>query len=206
MTARDQAAWLIGLADRAAARLCRHGREYQLDREDVRQDLLLDLLSRLGAYNASRGTLQTFVSVCFKHRSARLMRNAYREHLARHPADLDGPVVQGGTTRVIDTLGESEGFGAWVGQPTDLLLQLEQQLDLDRMLSGLPAAMTPLCAALMGDQLSQGIAASCSRTTQHRRLQDLRDWLSVTLLDRPRPRPPRLAITLSTTAAPALTK
>jgi len=206
MTGRDRAVWLVGLADRAAAHLCRQGRSCHLEQEDVRQDLLLDLLSRLHAYDLSRGTLQTFVSVCFKHRSACILRTAYRERVTRHFVELDGPVVKGGTTCVIDTLGESEGFGAWVGQPTDLLLQLEQQLDLDRVLSRLPAEMTPLCAVRMGDQLPGGLTASGSRTTLHRRLQDLRARLAVTLLDRPRPRRTRVAIISSTTAAPGLSK
>ena len=112
MISRSEAVWLVAVADRAAAQLCRRSCGRDLDREDVRQDLLVDLLSRFGAYDASRGTLRTFAALCFKHRSARLMRTAYRERLARHPVELDGSAVKGGTTSVIDTLDASEGFGA----------------------------------------------------------------------------------------------
>ena len=204
MISRSEALWLFAMADRVAARLCRHRRECRLEQEDIRQDLLLDLLSRLGAYDPSRGSLQTFVAVCFRHRSVRIGRTAYRERVSRHPVELDAPAVAGG--RVIDTLADSDGFAAWVGQPTDRQIELEQRLDLDRMLAALPKDMALLCAALVGDQRCSGTLAGSSRTTRHRRVRKLRDRLAITFAARPHPNR-SVAVTLSaTTKVPELGK
>ena len=195
-----EAAMLVAMADRVAARLCRQGHGCRLEREDFRQDLLLDLLSRFGAYDPSRGSLETFVSVCFRHRSARIRRIAHRERVSRHPVDLDAPAITGG--RLIDTLSDGEGFGAWVGQLTDRQIELEQRIDLDRILAALPNDMTVLCAVLVGDQHAPPAVAGGSRTTRHRRVRKLRKRLAGHFVLRPRPaRPVAATLSVATTDA-----
>ena len=206
MISRSEAVWLVAVADRAAARICRQNRGCRLEQEDVRQDLLLDLLSRLGAYDPSRGSLQTFVAVCFRHRSVRIGRTAYRERESRHPVELDAPAVTGGCTPLIDTLTESDGFAAWVGQPTEWQIELEQRLDLDSMLAALPTDMALLCAALVSDQRLPDILAGRSRTTRHRRVRKLRKRLAGDFILRPRPARAVAATLSATTKVPELGK
>ena len=139
----------------------------------MRQDLLLDLLSRLYSYDPSRSPIRPFVMMCFEHHSARIIRNGLRENAAKHPVELDASLVAGGTVRVIDTLDEIEGYGAWIGQPTDRILELERRLDLDRALSEIAADVVPLCAAVLRHGVARGDARA-SRSTFHRRKHDLR--------------------------------
>ena len=164
---------ILAGADRAARRFCRkHARQF-VEHEDIRQELLLDLLSRLHQFDARRSPLRPFVVMCFAHRLAQLLRAARREHATRHPVELDAPVVTGGIICVIDNLAESDGFGTWIGQPTDQILALELRLDFDRALSAMAADVVPLCAALLRHGSSRR-GPSMSRTTLHRRKHDLR--------------------------------
>ena len=193
-------------ADRTVARLCRHDPGFRLEHEDVRQDLLLDPLSRLGTYNPRLGSPETFVAVCFRHRSARIPLTAHGERLSRHPFELGTTAVMGAPTPLIDTLSESEGFGSWVGQPTDRQIELDQLLDLDRMLAALSKDMAMLCAAFVDDQRCSGTVAGRSRITRHRRVWKLRDRLTINFAARPHPSRLESATLSATTTGPELGK
>ena len=165
---------IISTAGRTAMRICRRCRTHLLEWEDVRQELLLDLWSRLDAFDLQRGPAGPFVSMCFRHRSARLLKSARREMQARHPLQLDGQAEVGGTEPLAGNLTEADGYAAWIGQPTDGFAQLERQLDLDRALSTLSAEALTICAALIASDTDPASAAGLSRTTMHRRVHDLR--------------------------------
>jgi RNA polymerase sigma-70 factor (ECF subfamily) len=45
-----------------------------------------------------------------------------------------------------DSIAEADGYGAWLGQPTDAFAAVERRIDLDRALGTLPAETLPLCA------------------------------------------------------------
>ena len=165
---------IISTAGRTAMRISRRFRSHLLEWEDVRQELLLDLWSRRDSFDLQRGVLGPFVSMCFRHRSARLVRGARREMQARHPVQLDGPAELGGTESIADTLTDADGCGAWIGQPADSFAQLERQLDLDRALSNLSADALTICAVLIMSDTDPASAAGMSRTTFYRRVHDLR--------------------------------
>ncbi len=166
---------VLATADRFAARFCRQHAEPLLDQDDVRQDLLLDLMVRMRSFDPARSSLPTFAGICFQHRATRLGVVVRRDRRARHSASLD--VVLPGHTELtlLDILAEDEGYAAWIGQPTDGLAQRVRDLDLDRALSALGPEIVPLCAALLEDGQGRGWArAGLSRTTFHRRVKDLR--------------------------------
>ncbi len=52
-------------ADRVAARLARRFRLVDADREDLRQDLIVDLLARLRHFDPGRGTPDAFIAVLY---------------------------------------------------------------------------------------------------------------------------------------------
>lgn len=157
-----------------AMRICRRCRTHLLEWEDVRQDLLLDLWSRRDSFDLQRGALGPFVSMCFRHRSARVARSARREMRARHPLHLDAPAEVGSTHAFVDALTEADGYAAWIGQPTDGFALVERRLDLDRALSNLSAESLTICAALITSDTDPASAAGLSRTTFHRLVHDLR--------------------------------
>jgi hypothetical protein len=100
------------LADGAARRLRRRLRLPGHEQEDLRQDLLADLLARLPGFDPARGGLLAFASTCFRHRAARLADRHRRDAAARARLSLDdrlphgeGPARAGSTARARPTAG-----------------------------------------------------------------------------------------------------
>lgn len=160
------------LARRQAGRLCRSMGRPSHEREDVEQDMLLDLLARLPAFDPARGTLAAFATVCFQHRASRLATRLRREKRERHEASLDDAVP--GQEEEL-TIPEAEGYAAWCGQPTDAIAAAERRLDLDRASAGLDARDRPLCVALAAATPHELAARGClGRSTLYRRLHEMR--------------------------------
>lgn len=162
---------ILSSADRVADRFCRRHAVTLLEQDDVRQDLLLDLLTRLKAFDRTRSTLTTFAAMCFKHRIARLGIAAGRENLVRHPVALDAALPGGEGLTFLDTISDEEGYGAWVGHSADLYFERERHLDLDRALSAIGPAVVQLCATIL-DPAQRRVGMS--RATVHRRVRELR--------------------------------
>lgn len=162
---------ILSYADRAADRLCRQHAGPRLEHDDVRQDLLLDLLTRLKGFDPARSSLPTFAAICFRHRATHLGILSGRERRGRHPAALDAPLPDGEGLILLDTISNGDGYGAWIGQSIDRHGASEQRLDFDRALSLLGPDAIPLCAALLEPPQ---VAQTLSRTTAHRRVHELR--------------------------------
>lgn len=135
-------------ADRAARWLLHHASLHPQDREDICQDLLLDLLIRIRSFDPDRGTLSAFAGTCFTHRASRLRRRARRENAHRHPVSLNAPLRGADGLTLGDTLSDADGYCAWAGQPTDAIAAAERRLDVERAVGSLPSAAVPLCVAL----------------------------------------------------------
>jgi DNA-directed RNA polymerase specialized sigma24 family protein len=139
------------IAAREARRVCRIARMPAHEREDVQQEMLLDLLGRLDAFDPSRGSLEAFATVCFRHRGIRLAERFRRERAARDDRGLDDPLLGTGEERLslAEVIPESEGYPAWCGQQTDAVAAVERRLDLDRASAALDGRDHPICAALV---------------------------------------------------------
>ena len=198
---------LSSMADRSASRVCRSRSTSGLEQDDVRQDLLVDLLCRLPSYDEFRGSLWPFAAMCFRHRSGRLIRVAARNQSARHPADLDAPTPGSPHVALVDTLTEGEGFGSWVGQPVDQVAHLEARLDLASLLAGLPLDAIKLCGLLMEGRQPLARVAGASLATIYRRRHDLRCQLLAAGIGplRDKGRPPRGTLKAGNDYRPALT-
>ncbi|MBX6745374.1 MAG: sigma-70 family RNA polymerase sigma factor [Acetobacteraceae bacterium] len=167
---------LCRLADAAARRLCRALRLPAQEREDIRQDLICDLLHRLRRFDPARGDLRAFAAVVFRHRAARLAEQIRRERAGRAGVSLDDPLPGGDGLTVGDALLEEEGYGAWCGQGVDRIGALERRLDLERAAAAAIAPEDlPLCAALAADTphavAKQGLVP---RPVLYRRLREMR--------------------------------
>lgn len=161
-------------ADRVALRIVRICRIPQHEREDLRQDLLADLLSRLKHFDAARGSLGAFAASCFAHRSARLTERILRGRAAMMPVSLDGHIPGADSVTLADTLAAEDSYGAWMGQPTDAVAALERRLDLDRALSTLPHDQLRHCIALADKERGIMDPDPGSRATAFRRARELR--------------------------------
>lgn len=164
-------------ADRAAARLVRQFRLPPSDRDDFRQDLLVDLIARLKGFDPARGSLGAFAGTVVAHRAAHLASGIVRDRAVFAPVSLDDPLPDADGTTVGDTVAEDGGYLAVMGQPTDGFAAVEHRLDLDRALGGLRPSDLTLCTALTHrtpTELSQdgrGARASLYRQVREIRLR-----------------------------------
>lgn len=145
----DDLAALIEEATFAARRLHRKLVLPTADLDDLRQDLLVDLICRLPGFDARRGTIGAFANIVLRNQSSRIAIRHHRQRRAQGGAviSLDAPVA-GGTEPLRCMLAEADGLAAWHGQDRSTEDDAETHHDLARALGGLPDDMRGLCAAL----------------------------------------------------------
>jgi DNA-directed RNA polymerase specialized sigma24 family protein len=166
---------LLHEADVAARRLVRRLRLPVHEREDLRQDLLTDLIARLAAFDPARGTLAAFAGAIIEHRATRLSERLRRHRAVFAPVSLDDPVVDAEGTTLGETIAESGGYPAMMGQPADGFAAVERRLDVERAFGTLSRSDLDLCSHLTHrtpTELSQkGFGA---RATLYRQVQEIR--------------------------------
>lgn len=165
------------IAAREARRVCRIAQMPAHEREDVQQEMLLDLLGRLAGFDPSRGSLEAFATVCFRHRGIRLAERFRRERAARDGRSLDDPLPGTGEEHLTlaEVIPESEGYAAWCGQQTDAVAAVERRLDLDRASAALDGRDHPICAALVDHTPHElGRRGPLPRSVLYRRIAEMR--------------------------------
>ena len=164
-------------ADLAARRLTRQLRLPRADLDDVRQDLLVDLIARLPAYDPDRASLGAFAGIVLRNQASRIAGKVKksREVQGVVPVSLDEPVPgSDGLTRG-DLVAEEDGLPALLGQPVDAFAEIERRLDVERAMGRLGRADGRLCAELSratADRLAA--TGRGARTSLYRRVKDLR--------------------------------
>ena len=73
---------ILDEADAAAARLRRLLGLPRTDLDDLRQDLLLDLIRRLPAFDAKRGSIGAFAGIVLRNQTSRIATRVARERRA----------------------------------------------------------------------------------------------------------------------------
>lgn len=168
---------LLREADLAAHRLLRQLRLPRAELADIRQEFLVDLIARLPAFDARRGSLGAFANVVLGHKASRLAAKTKRDRrlYGAIPVSLDEVLPDtDGQTRG-DLIGENEGLAACLGQPTDAFAAVDQRLDVERGLGALDRGQGALCAALSHSTVdtlaAQGRGA---RSSLYRSVKDIR--------------------------------
>ena len=116
----DDIETVIREADAAAQRLRRKLCLPVYEREDLGQDLLVDLLRRLPGYDPARGSIGAFANIVLRNECARIAIRHHRQRWVQGGTmlSLDAPVVSS-----VEPLGcllaESDGLAAWHGQNRD---------------------------------------------------------------------------------------
>ncbi len=164
-------------ADLAAKRLQRRLGLPVCDREDLRQDLLIDLLRRLPSYNAERGSLGAFSGLILRNQSSRIAMRIMRQRRAQGGGflSLDAPMGGGDHRPMSETIPEDEGLSTWLGQTVGDQTRAEDRQALTIALGHLPESDLKFCTALA----SRSIASLAregfgSRSALYRRLSNLR--------------------------------
>ncbi len=176
----DDIETIIREADAAAQRLRRKLCLPVREREDLGQDLLVDLLRRLPAYDPSRGTIGAFANIVLRNQSSRIAMRHHRQRRAQGGLlSLEVPLA-GAREPVGDTLTEDDGLAAWHGQTCCTAAFTELHQSLQTALARLPAEDRRFCAALALRPVTALAAEGFgSRSALYRRLADLRHVLTV---------------------------
>ncbi len=170
-------------ADFSARRLVRQMRLPKDDLSDVRQDLILDALARLRAFDPERGSLGAFLNTVMANKATRIARQlkAHRRLFGAYPISLDDPMPGlAGTTRG-EFVAERDGYAEFCGQPTDAFAAVERRIDLERRLGILSRQDGVLCAALSRATVEELAAhGRGARSSLYRRVRDIRLALTAT--------------------------
>lgn len=151
-------------ADAAARRLRRRLGMPRTEIDDLRQDLLVDLIRRLAAFDAHRGSLAAFAGIVLRNRAARIALDLARERRRTGGALLPLDASDGDGVPLVERIGARDHASA-----------VEHRIDVARGFAALPPR----------DRLFCIVAAACplrrlaerglgSRTGLHRRLHDVR--------------------------------
>lgn len=172
----DDIETIIREADTAARRLRRRLQLQTCDCEDLGQDLLVDLLRRLSAFDPSRGSIGAFAGLILRNQSSRI---AMRHHQARRAQcgtllSLDAPIA-GGTEPLGCLLAEADGLAAWHGQDLSAAEDADLRHDLARALGDLHEDARTLCAALGSCAIAEIVGRTgTSRSALYRHIAQLR--------------------------------
>jgi RNA polymerase sigma-70 factor (ECF subfamily) len=163
---------LLAEADTAAARLRRRLRLPFAEQEDLRQELLLDLLRRVPAYDAARGSLGAFAGTVLRRCAARIAARIMRERRATAGEIISIDAVRADGTRLGDTLSEADGLAAWQGQAAS---PPERRIDIWSAVDRLDQGDRTLCAAVAHFTVDELVERRFgSRAGLYRRLQEVR--------------------------------
>lgn len=176
----DDVETIIREADAAAQRLRRKLGLPPCEREDLGQDLLVDLLRRLPAYDPSRGSIGAFANIVLRNQSSRIAMRHHRQRRVQGGSLLSLEVpLAGARESVGDTLTEDDGLAAWHGQTCCAAAVIELHHALETALARLPAEDRRFCAALAHRSVTTLAAEDFgSRSALYRRLADLRHVLT----------------------------
>jgi hypothetical protein len=175
---RDHLQIIIHEARHAARRLQRHLCLSHCDLEDIRQDLVTDLLSRMPRFDPERGPLGAFAGLVMANRGSRLAASIYQRRRRAGPLSLDHPLSTDDATTFGDTIAESDGYLAMMGLSTDLVASIELRFDLIKLLGALEQQDRQLCIALIDSSPTNLTRPGTgSRATIYRRLQKIRKQL-----------------------------
>jgi DNA-directed RNA polymerase specialized sigma24 family protein len=167
-----------------AFRAWRSLRWFGFDPSDVRQELVLHLLGRSAHYDASRSSLPTFASRLCRHRTAQLIEAAASEKRGggAAPRSLSEPVRLGERRGIAimaelgDTISDDQYAMGTTGRSQTTAESLALRLDVDRVLSHLPAKLANVANVLASGMPAVEAAQhlQISRATLYRRIGQLR--------------------------------
>jgi DNA-directed RNA polymerase specialized sigma24 family protein len=164
---------LLTEAEAAAARL-RPRLPLPVDHDDLRQDLLVDLLRRLPAFDPARGGLGAVAGRLLRNRAMDIAALVARERRAAGGTMLSLDATNGDGTSLSDRLSDEDGLAAWFGSQA-AAATAERRIDLGTAVERLEHRDRALCLALVHNSVDQLVDRGFgSRAGLYRRLHDLR--------------------------------
>lgn len=139
----------LAKADHHARTLARRLGQTGADVDDLRHDLLLEVVRRARAYSARRAAWSTFVELVVRNAAAELASRLIEERRVVSRS-IDEPIAQ--TAGVALTHGNilptDAGMAAFWGGVPDPFVAAENRIDIERFVQGLPSALQRICRLL----------------------------------------------------------
>jgi DNA-directed RNA polymerase specialized sigma24 family protein len=166
---------LLHEAESAARRLVRNLRLPAHEREDIRQELLLDLIVRLKWFDPARGSVGAFANTILAHRGARIAARVQRERAIFVSTLPSHSVVIRSTNHVRGGHSDAE-LPNLVQSPTPFATAgVDLRLDLQRALNAMEPADSRLCAELVDENPTEiSRSGKGSRAGLYRRIREIR--------------------------------
>jgi len=169
-----------------AARIIRHKAKQligtagftRLDREDLEQEMMLDLLMRLPKFDPNKSTHKTFVARVVERKVSNLIRHRTQEmrDYRRETYSLNEPIDDGdgGTIERSQTIADQHDRRPGRHRRSDQEA-VELVLDVQAMLMRLPADLRRLCELLKSGSIADAVREmDIPRTTLNYRVKKLR--------------------------------
>ena len=149
------------------------------DRQDLEQELMIDLLSRMKHFNPAKGKKTTFMTRIVERRISNILeaRFAQCRDWRKCTASLNDPIPGGDddSTERIEQV-SSDGQMGHQGRETIEQRQNDIRFDVDRVIATLPKDLQELCEKLQSSNMAE-IAREMGvpRSTLYGKLTKLRD-------------------------------
>lgn len=150
------------------------------DRQDLEQELMIDLLSRMKHFNPAKGKKTTFMTRIVERRISNILeaRFAQCRDWRKCTASLNDPIPGGDddSTERIEQVSSDGQMGHHQGRETIEQRQNDIRLDVDRVIAALPEDLQELCEKLQSSNMAE-IAREMGvpRSTLYGKLTKLRD-------------------------------
>lgn len=144
------------------------------DREDLHQELMLDLLERAGQFDPNKGSAGTFTGMVSQHRASEFLHRLTKDR--SRLSFCSGSATNEGDSDDLDALAISDSVVPQWGEIADRYEEIHAARDLDQALSRMDDEQRSLFALLVEHQdvPSACEVSSVASATFYRRLAELR--------------------------------
>ena len=170
---------IISTVRKKARKLIKHKCFLSSDLEDLEQELMIDLLSKLIHYDSSKSSLQTFTQNIIENKASNLIRDISRKKRGSQMTicSLYKPIGVGDNKDeaylLIDTISADSRFYEY--SLSDLTRQLEFEFDVRQVINKLPDNLGKLCKLLQIMTVAEiAEETRTSRNTVYKELKMLR--------------------------------
>lgn len=170
---------IISTVRRKARKLIKNKCFLSSDLEDLEQELMIDLLSKLIHYDSSKSSLQTFTQNIIENKASNMIRDISRKKRGSQMAicSLYEPIGIGDNKDeaylLIDTISADSRFYEY--SISDLTRQLEFEFDVRQVINKLPDNLGKLCKLLQIMTVAEiAEETGTSRNTVYKALKMLR--------------------------------
>ena len=170
---------IISTVRKKARKLIKHKCFLSSDLEDLEQELMIDLLSKLIHYDSSKSSLQTFTQNIIENKASNMIRDISRKKRGSQMAicSLYEPIDVGDNKDeaylLIDTISADSSFYEY--SISDLTRQLEFEFDVRQVINKLPDNLGKLCKLLQIMTVAEiAEETRTSRNTVYKALKMLR--------------------------------